>query len=440
MKLNNKILLSNIILSLLIFSITAVGVYYIVNSTLYKELDNHLLQHKVDILNQIEGQNRSGIDELQQLGNLGSYEWMEITSYDGSVRLNENKFATIDTTRNLHDQVETKSYRRLLSAIRVGGRPYTLKLYEEVASWEQISRTISVSVLAALFIWIILLYLLNQIVLDKILTPFYDTVSTLEGISNPSHLDESFPETSTYEVNVLNRALNSMMQHIRTSFEDQKHFIQNASHELLTPLSIIRQKTEKILADSESLDIQTLKSVSNIHDTSVRLSRLSNALLLISRVENKQYTLNEQIDIEVAVNTTIEELRDFLELKKISVKKEFECPITVQGNSELIQSALYNILQNAIKFTPVDSTITVVMSCDDDCPRITIGDEGPGIPPEYIDTVFDRFKKTKNRPEGVEDNSSGLGLSIVQSICRLHEFKCTASNRPGNGVEISIIF
>lgn len=440
MKLNNKILLSNIILSLLIFSITAVGVYYIVNSTVYKELDNHLLQHKVDILNQIEGQNRSGIDELQQLGNLGSYEWMEITPYDGSVTPNENKFATIDTIRNTREEVETKSYRRLLSAIRVDGRLYTLKLYEEVASWEQISRTILFSVLAALFIWIILLYLLNQIVLDKILTPFYDTVSTLEGISNPSHLDESFPETSTYEVNVLNRALNSMMQHIRSSFEDQKHFIQNASHELLTPLSIIRQKAEKILADSESLDKQTLKSVSNIHDTSVRLSRLSNALLLISRVENKQYTLNEQIDIEVAVNATIEELRDFLELKKISVKKVFECPITVKGNSELIQSVLYNVLQNAIKFTPADSTITVLMNCDGDRPRITIGDEGPGIPPEYIDSVFDRFKKTKNRPEGVEDNSSGLGLSIVQSICRLHDFRCTASNRPGNGVEISIMF
>lgn len=439
MKLNNKILLSNTILSLIIFAVAAVGFYYIINTTIYDELDNHLLQHKSDIVNQIDNQNTSSLDELQQLAILGSYEWMEVSHYDGSVPQNENHYSTIDTLRNTQEEIESNSYRRLTTTVSAGNQIYTLRLYEEVASWNQISKTILISVLGALFIWIILLYILNQLVLDKILTPFYSTVSTLEEISDPSGLDGTFPETTTYEVNVLNKALNTMMQHIRSSFEDQKHFIENSSHELLTPLSIIRQKSEKILSDSDALGEQTTKAVSSIHDTAVRLSRLSNALLLISRVENKQYTLDDQIDIEQVYTNTIEELRDFLEMKNITVIKEFTCAVNVKGNSELIHSALYNIIQNAIKFTPFGSAITVKTSCTEERPRITIIDEGPGIPPESIKSIFGRFKKTKNVAAGFENNSPGLGLSIVHSICRLHNFECTATNRP-DGAEISIIF
>lgn len=439
MKLNNKILLSNTALTLIVFLLTSVGIYYLINNTVYDELDNHLLQHKIDIINQID-ENISSLEEIKKLGILGSYEWMEITKYDGSVPPGENHYSTIDTLRYPQKEVESEEYRQLTTAININDQYYTLRLYEEVASWAHISRTILLSVLAGLLIWILLLYILNQYVLDKILSPFYSTVDTLEKISDPSDLDETFPESSTYEINVLHRALNSMMSHIRSSFEDQKQFIQNASHELLTPLSIIRQKAESILSDSQSLDDQTIRSVSNIQDTVVRLSRLSNALLMISRVENRQYALDEQIDIAETADIAAEELGDFISLKDISLIKDYQCPITVEGNSELIRSAIYNILQNAIKFTPTGSTITVRTDCSNSRSTFSVIDEGPGIPPEFIDSVFDRFQKTINNTEDFDDDSPGLGLAIVQSICRLHGFECSATNNPEKGARISIHF
>lgn len=439
MKLNNKILLSNTALTLVIFALTAVGISYLVHTTVYNELDNHLLQHKIDIINQID-KNASSLDDIKDLGILGSYEWIDIQKYDGSVSPSANEFTTIDTLRNTEKEVEEKSYRRLTTAINVNDTYYTLRLYEEVASWEHISRTILLSVLAGLLIWILLLYLLNQFVLDKILAPFYETVSTLEDISDPSDLTETFPDTTTYEINVLNHALNSMMQQIRSSFEDQKQFIQNASHELLTPLSIIRQKAEKILANAEELDKQTIKSASNIQDTAVRLSRLSNALLLISRVENHQYALNEEIEITAIAENVIKELSDFIEMKDLVLRKEFNCPINVQGNSELMQAAIYNIVQNAIKYTPGGTSIILKTNCVGNQRRFTVLDEGPGIPQECLDSVFDRFQKTPNHAQGFDNESPGLGLAIVQSICRLHECKCLAQNRPDQGAEVSIWF
>lgn len=439
MRLNNKILLSNLILSVVIFILTSIGMYYLVSDTVYDELDNHLLQHKVDILNQVQGDPAS-LKQIRNLGGLGSYEWVEIYPYDGSIEPNTNRFATIDTVRN-PDEVSSEAYRRLATTISVNDRYYNLKIYEEVAAWQNISMTILLSVLAGLLIWILLLYLLNQMVFDRILTPFYDTVDTLEAISDPTDFDERFPDSTTHEIDVLNKALNTMMNEIRSSFEDQKKFIQNASHELLTPLSIIRQKAEKILSKSDKLDRQTVQSASEIQQTAVRLSRLSNALLLISRVENKQYELDEQVEITAVTDEVLEELKDFISLKNIDVVKDYGNAIAIEGNKELIHSAIYNIVQNAVKFSPRDSTIRIATNGREGNRELKVTDQGPGIPDELKKSLFDRFKKG-NSPvnELSKNNGIGLGLSLVKSICKLHGFGYQAENRDGDGAEITLQF
>ncbi len=439
MNLNNKILLSNLVLSVIIFLLTSVGMYYLVNDTVYDELDNHLLQHKIDLMNQAEGDPAS-LDQIKNLGGLGSYEWIDIYPYGGDVKLNTNEFATIDTVRN-PNEVGPESYRRLATTISVNDRFYTVKIYEEVAAWQNISMTILISVLAGLLIWILLLYLVNQMVFDRILTPFYDTVDILETISDPTDFDERFPSSTTYEVQVLNDALNTMMDQIRSSFEEQKKFIQNASHELLTPLSIIRQKAEKILSNSDKCDPQTLKAASEIQQTAVRLSRLSNALLMISRIENKQYELDEQVNINAVTEEVLEELGDFIGLKKITVQKDFNTQIAVKGNKELIQSAIYNIIQNAVKFSPEQSTITIRTKGGQEHESLSIIDEGPGIPEELKESLFDRFKKGQNISNKLgNNNGTGLGLSLVKSICKLHGFGYLAEKKNGSGAKISLHF
>jgi len=439
MKLNNKILLSNLILSVGIFVLTSIGMYYLVNDTVYDELDNHLLQHKIDILNQVQG-SPSSLKEIRELGGLGSYEWVEIMPYDGSVKVNTNNFATVDTVRN-PNEVGPNHYRRLATTISVNDRYYTLKIYEEVAAWENISMTILLSVLAGLLIWILLLYLVNQLVFDQILTPFYDTVDKLETITDPTDFDERFPGSTTYEIEVLNSALNTMMNQVRSSFEEQKKFIQNASHELLTPLSIIRQKAEKILSRSDQLDRRTVESANEIQQTAIRLSRLSNALLLISRIENKQYELDEQVNIQAITDEVLGELEDFISLKNLTIDKEFSREIIVQGNRELIHSAVYNIVQNAVKFSPEGTSITIAINRGPEYNEFTVIDRGPGIPEALKGSLFDRFKKGNGRSNKLgKNNGTGLGLSLVKSICTLHGFDYQAQNKEGAGAEITLRF
>lgn len=415
--------------------------YVLIKQTIYEELDNHLLHHKHDINTQLD-ENPASMEILQQLGNITSNEWIEIEPFDGSIQPNKNIFSTLDTLRAGVENASIEEYRSLVTTVSMGDNLYKLTLYEEVAGWNRISSTILFTILAALLIWILLLYVMNQAVINKLLLPFYDTVDTLETIKNPISFNERFPPSDTYEIDVLNNALNTMMIQLQRSFEDQKMFIQNASHELLTPLSIIRQKAEKILANSENIDEQTASSASDIQQTAVRLSRLSNALLLISRIENKQFPLTDRIDIPELVNEVLAELDDFIRLKNISINKNFESNEIITGNRELIHSAIFNVLQNAIKFSPDDTEIYVSFKKGDQGRlQFSVQDHGPGIPDVLINSVFDRFKKGKRKESrDIHEKGNGLGLSIVKSICDLHGFECNAHNSESNGAIITIYF
>ncbi|MEX2603629.1 MAG: HAMP domain-containing sensor histidine kinase, partial [Gracilimonas sp.] len=360
MKLNNKILISNSVLSLFMLLVTGFGMYYVVNTIIFNELDSHLLQHKHDIQKQLQD-DPTTLEEIVFLGAMGSYEWIEIHLFDESIPHNSNQFSTVDTIRYPDISEVSEVYRKLKTTIDVGGEPHLLEIYEEVAAWEKISMTVLLSVFGALFLWVILLYVINQFVFGRILSPFYDTVDRLEQISSPTQIIEPFPEPNTYEIRVLNRALNTMLSQIKSSFEDQKKFIQNASHELLTPLSIIRQKAEKILSHPEDLNRKSLDRLNEIQHTAVRLTRLSNALLLISRVENQQYEMKDEICIVDVINEVLNELNDFIELKGLAIKKYYLKELTIVGNRELIHSSLYNIIQNAIKFSPEGSVIEITV-------------------------------------------------------------------------------
>ena len=439
MKLNNKILLSNSLLSLFMLIVTGFGTYYVVNTTIYDELDFHLLQHKFDIQQQLQ-ENPESLDEIKRLGGLGSYEWVEIHNFDESISVNSNSFSTIDTVRYSDVSELAESYRKLTTTLSVGNDHYLLEIYEEVAAWEKISLTVMLSVLAALFIWVILLYIVNQYTFGRILAPFYHTVDRLEHISSPSQVGEPFPEPNTYEIRVLNNALNTMLTQIKSSFEDQRKFIQNASHELLTPLSIIRQKAEKLISDAENLDHNNIERLHEIQQTAVRLTRLSNTLLLISRVENRQFEMDDEINVLEVIEQVLKELQDFIEIKGLTIEKYLNQKFVFKGNKELIHSAIYNMIQNAIKYTPEGSKIHLSLSeKSSGKTEFSVSDEGPGIPEELINKVFDRFRKGEKLSDH-GNSSPGLGLSIVKSICELHSLDYKAENNPDQGVTFSILF
>lgn len=414
MKLRSKISLSNLLVNVLFLLIAGVSLYFIVQKAVFDELDEHLRNHKDDLIQRFEDQEIT-LNTVGEIGSLGTYEWIEIKPAGSDISPIEDSYSTI--TKSRFSEETQGRYRQLYTLISLDGQPYYLSIYEEITGWESIALSILFGNVVLLGIWFGFLFIGNEFIIQQILRPFFDTVSRLRTIRSENDFNTSFPEVSTEEFNKLNSALNDMLRQLESSFVKQKQFIQNASHELLTPLSIIRHKTDELL-NNEKLDEETALEIHKIQQTTIRLKRLSNALLTISRVENKHYPIDGNIPVHEIIEQTLQELSFFCENKKIIIRKNYQSIPNIPGNAELFSSLIYNVLQNAVYHTPEGTLIELdAIQQDNVYMHLIIKDSGPGLTDEQTQHVFERFERSSPN-DGTEHH--GLGLAIVQSICILH--------------------
>lgn len=417
MKLRSKISIANLIVNFFFLVIAGISLYLIVQAAVFSELDEHLENHKSDLIERFEN-NEISLQTIDEIGSIGTYEWIELQPVSGSVDLDEDEYSSVSKSRFRGEPAER--YRQLRSIILIDGREYILTVYEEIAGWESITGSILIGTLVLLLIWYGVTFFGNEIILRNTLKPFFSTVSKLRGIRSENDFNITFPTVGTDELNELNQALNTMLAELEASFSRQKQFIQNASHELLTPLSIIRHKTDELL-NNESLDEESVLEISKIQQTIIRLKKLSNALLTISRVENKHYSTDGDINTQDILTEAISELQAFIENKNITLEITNNKLPVIRGNTELFHSLVYNILQNAVYHTPEQTTITIEAPETEDLLHLVISDSGPGISDEETEKVFERFERSA---ENGGTGNHGLGLAIVQSICKLHEWNC----------------
>lgn len=438
MKLQDRIGLTNLTLSMIFYVVGGIALYWFITQAVYRELDSHLIGHRNDIIRKVES-GELKVDRLDEMGALATYEWVEIDkiSDPNESKLknrNTNVFRTIevDSDGKLLNR-QPGSYRMLESKAKLNGNWYTIKFYERIAGWHTIIITILTTVLILLLAWVVLSYFVNKLAFKRVLAPFYSTVDKLKTITTPQQIHPDLPSSNTEEIEILHRSLNHMFRQLAASFEEQKSFIQNASHELLTPLTIIRQKADSLLSD-RNLSEESVARVAQIQETVARLSRLSNALLMISRIENRQYNLNDEVSMAEALNVVVNELQIYTESKDQKISRSIDYDVIIQGNRDLIQALLFNIIQNAIKFSPDGSSIEISLYAKGEEVYLDIRDQGPGISEELREQLFRRFYKGKNG----HSESAGLGLSIVDSICELHGFSYNVDSKHKGGTTFTI--
>lgn len=220
--------------------------------------------------------------------------------------------------------------------------------------------------------------------------------------------------------------------------ESQKSFISNMSHEIKTPISIISGYAEALqagLADDEKTRDEYCQI---IIDECIRISSLTKQLLSLARAENKDTKLNYS---NFSINELCDSLINIFSLKcsnnNITIKKEYYCDKTVCADMEEIEKVLMNYLQNAIKHTPNNGTITVTIKPERSSTYISVHNTGSHIDDEDIKHIWDKFYKVDKSHKRDED-STGLGLSIVKAIMNLHNKPFGVKNTP-SGVEFFII-
>ncbi|WEK17472.1 MAG: HAMP domain-containing sensor histidine kinase [Candidatus Pedobacter colombiensis] len=349
------------------------------------------------------------------------------------------KGITIDTIKTAQRVVEqdTLTYRILMHTFNFDHKPYLLEIGKTINSINQYNKPLQRTALYVL-IGLIIASLLFDLLFTRTL------ISPLGRIIRSKLINRKFPfkdysapvRTSTYDFKYLDESLVLLMDQINEAFEKEREFTANASHELMTPISILQNKMENLIGDGQLSDTVTLK-IMEMMKTLNRLKKISNSLLLISRIENEQFVKSDAIKPADLIDEVIEEISHRLEEKGLNIAVNLtQNPLLKGVNHDLLFQLFYNLINNAIKYNVDNGSITISDQLINKGYLIAIADTGIGISTEEQAFIFDRFRKT-NLSENV---GHGLGLSIVKSICQYHGIEIKVSSEVNKGSTFTLFF
>jgi heavy metal sensor kinase len=226
--------------------------------------------------------------------------------------------------------------------------------------------------------------------------------------------------------------INDMMARLERSFAEVRRFTADASHELRTPLAAIRAEAEGALGRPlPPFEQQAL--FGSILEECERLTRLTDQLLALAREDaGAGPQAHEPVDLAALLGGVAETMRPLAEVKGLRLCSAAPVPARVRGDPGRLRQVFYNLLDNAIKYTPEGGTVEAHVEARDGRAVVTVRDTGVGIPPEHLPRVFDRFyrvDKARTRAEG----GTGLGLSISRSIVTAHNGHIELASAPGQG-------
>ena len=212
-----------------------------------------------------------------------------------------------------------------------------------------------------------------------------------------------------------------MIANTETAFHSLKSFSENAAHEIQTPLAIISSTTEVLLQDS-SLSEEQHRAISNINSTARKLSSLTTTLLLLTKIENKQFVQLAPIDFSYIVHQKLGSLEELFEHKKINVTKQIKEEVRIKLHPSLAEILVSNLLVNALRHTKEEGSVCVELSEE----KFVVTNSGTplhGNPSK----LFERFYK-----EDQSENSTGLGLSLVKMVADGANFQVEYAFLNGN--------
>lgn len=307
-------------------------------------------------------------------------------------------------------QKEQEPFRRLRFPVRIHGQPFQVSIFQSTIEHEDIGAAVT-GLLALLFgllfgimVWV------NQRVAGQVWNPFFRTLEKMRKFRLTDAEPLRLAKTSVTEFQELNATLESLADAVRKDFRTIKQFTENASHELQTPLAVIQNKVEIMLQHEGLTEIQT-RHLDIIGQSTRRMARLNQSLLLLAKIENKQYLEQNTVDLKKMIEKRLVWLEDFITEKGITLHTEIE-DIALETNPFLTETLVTNLLTNAVKHSSEGGTIHVRLNSK----KLLIENsaEPPGM---TVEALTARFMRGNTRSEGV-----GLGLSMVREICEQSNF------------------
>ena len=435
-KLKVKLALFNLFSKLVFTALFLILMPGIIERINLRQVDNELIQKREQVINIIA---KAGIEPFltsDSTNTFGSFNILkeEFISLE-RVNLEEDLNYIEVTQRSIED--EEIEYRVINYTFRVDGQMYLLEIGKSLTSILHAKKNIT-KVILVFLCFIIIITLLTDLQYNRyLLRPLDKIISKLRGISNTSLFDKSPVKTNTSDFYQLDHALKELMEHIDELFQKEKEITVNISHELLTPVSVLRSKLENLLLrdDIESdVSIKIEESLKTLH----RLQSLVNSLLFIARIESQQYLRVESFSIREVLHEIAGEIHPMAEDAAILLEEDLQHDFQFnEANRSLIYSMFYNVLNNAVKNTFSGGKVEIKGILRQDRRYIvTISDTGNGMTEGQMGTIFSRFKTRTDTSE----SGTGIGLAITKSIADFHNIEVSVTSEVKKGTIFSFIF
>lgn len=312
---------------------------------------------------------------------------------------------------------------------------FMIQVAEPFAGRESLARHITFKMLIPTFIMLPILTVLIWFGVGAGLKPLQQLKQEVKQRA-PNRLESLSMENVPEEVTPLVQALNNLFSRLQEAFESERRFTADAAHELRTPLAALKTQAQVALRSSDELERRT--ALDNILRGVDRATRLVSQLLTLARVDpEKAVTSYKLVDLHVLAAKVMVDLESLAHLKKIEFILEEGSDCNVFGDEDQLGLLIRNLLDNAIRYTPLNGRVSLTTLKNADNIVLEVRDTGCGIPKTERDNVLKRFY----RVPGSKEDGSGLGLSIVQRIAELHGAKLLLDEDDvGHGLLVKVVW
>lgn len=281
------------------------------------------------------------------------------------------------------------------------------------------------SVMISIPIILILTSFIGSLFVKRILKPVEETATIARRISKEDLSSRVETKNVYKEVKYLIDDFNDMIDRLERSFNHIEEFSAHVAHELKTPLTIIKGETELAMLEERSMEDYKRAMQVNLEEVE-KMLRIINDLLLLTKIDYQpEVFMFESVDFVAYFNDILSQAKFLAKSKSIRISTNIpDDPIMINADKVHLRRLFFNIIDNAIKFTPDNGFINIKVHAQSEQFTVSIEDSGNGISPEDLKKIFDRFFRSANSSE----RGYGLGLSIAQSIAHLHKGSITVES------------
>lgn len=398
MKLLVQILRYQLVTSMVVLFLGA-GLFYVsVRYLVDREANKELFQSQVKVRWQLKHLETLPVYILQ----LGDSLQLEPVRYPGRSFIRETSML------NLAEN-EVQPYRQLVFYERALGRWYRVTISKMLLQRQHLMEAVVMTVTFIVTLMLVSLLLLNSWLSKRLWKPFYKTLGKLDDYQIQQHETLRFEPQETLEFDQLNQSVTHLTSRVTTAYQNLKEFTENASHEIQTPLAVILSKIEGLFQD-ESLTESQLIALSSVSEAANRLGRLNQALLLLTKIENRQFLAgSDPINLVPIIDSKLRDLEDLIEQRELSIQTDLQQAGPVM-HPALAEILVNNLLTNAIRHNVEKGKIIIILRER----MLSIRNTGKPLiaNPEQL---FERFRK-----ESMLSASLGLGLALVKTICEVN--------------------